>query len=176
MSRLAPIAIAFTMLITPMGSSSHADEQMRTLASGGDWIALALSESMIGHPGLCAAMNVVSQVAFRADNDGIEFRASNAEWFLPVDVADSVQLVIGDWKSSLEINANSESTVVAGIDADKAGPMFPAMGKAGKMSVTIGKAKLFQVSLNGSPRVINAFLTCAGIGEASKAPGSNPFE
>jgi hypothetical protein len=91
-------------------------------------------------------------------------------------VAGSVQLVIGDWKSSLEINANSERTVVAGIDADKAGPMFTAMGKAGKMSVTIGKTKLFQVSLNGSPRVINAFRTCVGIGEAAKAPGSNPFE
>ena len=62
------------------------------------------------------------------------------------------------------------------VDGDTALAMFAAMDKAEGMSVTIGKARLFQVSLNGSTRAINAFRTCAGINSNAKTPGSNPFE
>jgi hypothetical protein len=157
-------------------ADSHADEQMRTLAMGGGWVAMSHSVSMIAPPDVCAVMNMVSGVGIRADRDGIELRASNSSWSLPPDVKGIVRVSIGSWSGNLDIHGNTEDSISAAIDNDIALTMFAAMDKAANMSVTIGKAKPFQVSLKGSARATSAFRTCAGINSNAKEPGSNPFE
>ena len=131
---------------------------------------------MPARPDVCVVANMVSGVGLRGDRNGIELRASNQNWSLPSDVEGAVAIAVGTWSTSLEIVGNTGDSIAAMVDGDTALAMFAAMDKAEGMSVTIGKARLFQVSLNGSTRAINAFRTCAGINSNAKTPGSNPFE
>ena len=176
MFRLGLAAMASALLVSTNPRPSGADERMRMLATGGEWVAMAHSDSMIAHADMCAVANMASGIIFRAEADGLEFRATNPNWSLPTDVEGTIILVVGEWKASLEISSNTDSMVAAGVATDNVVPMFTAMDKASSMSVTIGKAKPFQVSLKGSTRATNAFRTCAGINGNAKTPGSNPFE
>ena len=87
-----------------------------------------------------------------------------------------ITVTVGDWTTTLDIGANTDDMIAALISDEIARTMFAAMDKAASMSVTIGKANAFQVSLKGSTRATNAFRTCAGIKANSKALGSNPFK
>jgi uncharacterized membrane protein len=155
---------------------ANADEQLRPLAFGGEWVAVAHSESMVAHPDVCAVANQTSGIVIRAGSDGIQFRATNEKWSLPPDVHGAIAVAVGAWAASLDIEANTDTMIAAEIASDVAAPMFAAMDKAASMSVTVGKAKPFQVSLKGSTKATNAFRTCAGISGNSNSPGSNPFE
>jgi hypothetical protein len=153
-----------------------ADEQMVPLAVSGDWVAAAHQTSMTAAPDVCIVMNQESGVAFRAAIEGIEFRVANSTWSLPSNVQGSIFVAVGQWNATLQIVDNTDTMVGAEVDADTITPMFNAMDKATSMSVTVGKARPFSVSLAGSTRATNAFRTCAHIEGPVKAPGSNPFQ
>jgi len=103
-------------------------------------------------------------------------RLIDSRWSLPPDVTGTVSITIGDWKKSFEIDGNTSDSVNAEVAKDVIPDLFARMDKASTMFVTVGKAKPFQVSLAGSTKATNAFLTCAGIKGHSQVPGSNPFE
>lgn len=174
--RRAILATAVASLSFAVAHCAWADEQMVPLAVSGDWIALAHRESMIARPDVCAVINGQSGLAFRSDADGTQIRITDEHWTLPVNVEGSIAVSVGDWKTSFDIDDNTDTMVNAEVPADVVLPMFAAMDKAASMSITVGKAKPFPVSLAGSTRATNAFRTCAGIEGSPTTPGSNPFK
>jgi hypothetical protein len=107
-------------------------------------------------------------------NEGI--RESNESWSLPSGVSGEVLVTIGDWSNTFEIDDNTDTMVNAEAAPDVVSAMFAAMDKASAMTVTAGKAKPFSVSLTGSTKATNAFLTCAGIKSNAPGGGDNPFK
>jgi hypothetical protein len=103
-------------------------------------------------------------------------RVTNDSWTLPANVEGNIAISVGDWKAIFDIDDNTDTMVNAEVPAEVVVPMFAAMDKAGSMSITVGKAKPFPVSLSGSTRATNALRTCAGITGNARTPGSNPFE
>ncbi len=153
-----------------------ADEQMVPLVVSGDWVTLAHRASMLARPDVCVVFNTTSGVALRAAAEGLQLRVTNSNWSLPTGVQGSITISVGEWKTTLEIDDNTDTMVNAEMPNLVALPLFSAMDKAGNMSVAVGKAKPFPVSLVGSTRATNAFRTCAGIESSAKTPGANPFE
>jgi hypothetical protein len=174
MDRLAKIALVVATLASGV-VTSRADELMRPLAVSGGWIVTAHQPSMLAPPDVCVLFNPESGVALRAENDGLQFRATNKSWSLPVGVQGNIVVTVGEWNTTLEIDDNTDDMVNAELSEAVSTPMFDAMDKGSSMSVKIGKSKQFMVSLTGSTRATNAFKTCAGIKGGTK-PGSNPFE
>ena len=174
--RRAILAATVAALPLAAGNYACADERLVPLASGGEWVAVAHTENMTARPDVCGMANMAKGVVFRSDADGLEFRVTNSTWSLPPDVDGAVTIAVGAWTTSLDIGSNTDTMVAAAIGSEIEPAMFAAMDKAATMTVTVGKAKPFQVSLNGSTRVSNAFRTCAGINSNTKTPGSNPFE
>jgi len=107
--------------------------------------------------------NSAQGVAFRADENTVQLRVMDSRWSLPSNVEGSVSITIGVWSQFFEIDDNTSDSVNAEVAADVLTDLFAQMDKATSMSVTVGKAKPFQVSLAGSTKATNAFLTCAGI-------------
>jgi len=68
---------------------------------------------------------------------------------------------VGAYHAALDISANTNNMVAAVITPEQLQSMLAAMDKATSMTGTTGKAASTRVPLNGSNRVITAFLTCA---------------
>jgi hypothetical protein len=151
---ILPFAV-IGFLIT--SQTTRADEQMRPLAISGDWVAMAHQTSMTAPPDMCLVVNGVSGIAIRAADESVQFRVVNKTWALPTGVAGTIMLTIGDWKTVLDIDDNTDTMVNAELSNESIVPMFTAMDKSSNMSVTVGKAKPVLVSLSGSTRATNAF-------------------
>lgn len=155
---------------------AFADEQVVTTVVSGTWYAAVHTPSMTAPPDVCMAANPPSGFGLRADMTGVVVWVVNDTWSLPMDVVGAVQVSLPGWQALLDIKGNTSTMVTATINQGDLLPMFAAMDKASVMTVTVGKARPFTVSLAGSTRVTDAFRTCAGIGSNSKTPGSNPFQ
>ena len=114
---------------------------------------------MIAHADVCAVINTPTGFALRAGDDGVQLRIMNATWSLPAGVEGSVLISVGDWKTTLDIDDNTNNMVSAEMSNDETTQLFTAMDKATSMSVAVGKAKPFTVSLSGSTKATNAVLT-----------------
>lgn len=178
MSRPTFAAVMSTLALTIAPLTAHADEQMRSLAESGDWAASAHYESMTSAPDVCVAGSAAdASFGFRAEDGSFAIRITNAVWSLPANVAGSVAIVIGTWKKSLDIDANTSNSLNVPIQNSELVEMFSNMDKAASMDIAVGKAKPFRVSLVGSTVATNAFRTCAGLhSNGPTAPGSNPFQ
>ncbi len=122
-------------------------------------------------------MNPVNGLVFRhSSEDGVEIRVSNGQWSLPTGVIGSVSVSVGEFNKNYAVDGNTASTISASIANEDLSSLFSAMNKASTMLVTAGKAKPINVSLVGSAKVTNAFLTCFGIRNGISNPGSNPFQ
>jgi hypothetical protein len=129
--------------------------------------------SMVARPDVCVTANVERGIFFRADAESIEIRVADKRWSLPAGINGSVGLSVGDWKGSFDILSNTADMIIAEIDQADIVLMFAAMDKNSSMSVAVGKAKPFSVSLVSSTK---ATRTCVGFKSNSPTPGSNPFQ
>jgi hypothetical protein len=166
---------ALLVLLTA-GWHAVADEMMVPIAQGGAWLTTAHRMSMTAKPDMCLTANFQSGIAFRSDENGIQVRIIDQKWSLPTGVDGAVTISIGSWKGVFEIDDNTDTMVNAEIENDDVIAMFAAMDTNASMSVGVGKAKPFTVSLVGSTKATNAFRTCAGLSSNSQTPGSNPFK
>lgn len=164
------------LLMLTFSLSGKSDETITPLAEDGDWVASAHHASITAPPDVCLAMDLSAGIFFRASDDGIELRVADPSWSLPVDVQGTIVVKINQWEHSFDIGANTSNMVSAPMTPDLLTGLFAEMDKASDMSVVIGKAPPFSVSLSGSTKVTNAFLTCAGIKSGSVSAGSNPFQ
>jgi len=162
-------------LLIAWGVPASADEVMVPLAQGGEWITSAHRASLTARPDMCLTADFESGIAIRADGHGIQIRIINSRWSLPAGVIGDVAISVGGWKETFKIDDNTDTMINSEIDEDDALAMFAAMDANASMSVTVGKAKPFPVSLVGSTKATNAFRTCAGLKGANQAPGVNPF-
>ena len=153
-----------------------ADEQMTPLAVSGNWVALAHQPSMIGPADVCLVAEATGGVALRASGGGIQLRIVNEKWSLPANVKGDIAMSVGNWKTTFEIDDNTNDMINAEVPPEIVDPMFAAMDKAASMSLAVGNAKPLLVSLSGSTRATNAFRTCAGLKGNVTSPGSNPFQ
>jgi hypothetical protein len=156
-----------------------ADETMVQLATGGDWMALAHRPSMVAAPDVCLAVYQSSSgnnIALRIDNHDVEFRVGNEDWSLPSGVAGTIKVAVGTWYTFMDVAFNTNDRVDAMMSRDQLVGMVKVMDNAAAMMVTIGHAAPIPVSLNGSTKVTNALLTCAGIRNEAAPSGKNPFE
>ena len=169
--------IAVTAVIAVLSvKPSAAEESTRQLAEGGGWLAMAHSTSAMASADLCAAFNMKSGIAFRYDFDSMELRVVDKSWTLPSDVAGSLKLSVGDLVETYLIKGNTDTTVSAELTEAQYLKLFDKMNKAASMSISVGKAKPFAVSLTGSTRVMNAFRTCGSIKSDADGGGGNPFK
>ena len=168
--------VAIAAMLSCAAGIVRADEQVVPLAINGDWAAAEYRPSMITPPDVCLLTSGTGHIALRADSDAVQFRVVNDNWALPAHVSGDIAVTVGNWTTTLTIDDSTDTMVNAEIDKDVVVPMLNAMDKANSMSVTVGKAKSFQVSLAGSMRAANAFRTCARIPGATNASGANPFE
>ena len=173
-------ALIFATVATcGMATSVAAEEQMRTLAQSGNWIAMSHQESITASPDICLVMTPVPRgaLAFRNNHDVTELRVSNDQWSLPDQVSGTVKISVGAIAKEYEIGGNTGTTVMAAVPDDDVLPLFLAMDKSTSMAVTVGKAKPTNISLSGSTKATNAFRTCAHIkgGPAQSGSDANPF-
>jgi hypothetical protein len=154
----------------------HADEQLVPLAQSGEWVAMAHKISITSPPDVCIAFNPMAGIALREDGDTTQFRVTDKKWSLPTSVQGNVLIVIGDWKLTLTISANTEDSIAANMEQPEIATLLTNMDRAATMAVTVGKAKPIPVSLTGSSKAANAFRTCAGIEGGSGKGGENPFK
>lgn len=168
--------IAFGMFAAGgRASAAHADEQLRTTVTNGDWAAFEHHETMMSPADMCAASNFEGGFMLRHDSDGLEVRIIDKSWTLPTDVSGQVKITVGDFSAAYNIGSNTSEMVVSSVpETDYAG-LFAAMDKGASMTVLVGKAKK-SISLNGSTKVTNAFRTCSGLKGPSESPGANPFK
>ncbi len=165
------------MSALPQASIAHRLQSAKVvLAQSGNWVAMAHRVSVTAAPDVCIVFPLEANVAFRADDDGVDFRVTDKSWSLPANTTGSIIVSAGDWKTELAIAENTATTIDAPLSASGALAFFAAMDKSASMTVTVGKAKPFAVSLTGSTRATNAFRTCAGIHSNSETPGGNPFK
>lgn len=157
-------------------SAAIADERTDVIAASGEWAAIRHSESQIAPPDVCMLANVRRHVAFRKGEDGLEMRVLDENWSLPDDVTGTIDVAVASFSKKLKITANTSTQVVADLDDETAQALFEAMDRSGQMTVTVGKAKPINVSLQGSSRAAVAFKHCARLNVGGSAPGSNPFQ
>lgn len=176
------IKMGMLTLVVLLGAAlpAAADEMIVPLAMSGDWAALAHRPSMTAPADVCLATNMAAGdaakgVAFRADEFGVEFRVMDPSWSLPANVQGEVVITIGQWNRSFGVDSNTANMVAVEIPPDDLLSLFKEMDKAAQMSVKVGTAAPFTVSLVGSTRATDAFRTCADIKSNSQSPGSNPF-
>jgi hypothetical protein len=178
MSRTS-IALA-TMLVFGIASwPLTADEGLVPLAHSGSWIAMAHHTSMVAPPDVCMIFNKISSsqmLLFRADEDETEIRVADEKWDLPADVAGTIKVSVGAWNGQFDVSHNSESRLDADLSKEDLLAMFAAMDKSATMTINVGKNKPMEISLSGSTKVTNAFLTCAGIKGGNNSHGTNPFQ
>lgn len=153
-----------------------ADESLVPIAEKGSWIAFAHRDSMVDRPDVCAATEINSHFAIRADANDVEVRLVNETWSLPADVTGTIVIKVGADDYDLDIGSNTDKMVAAVIPQDKVVPLLDAAAKASLMTVLAGKGKPISVSLSGSSTVLNAFRTCAGISGSAVGGGANPFQ
>jgi hypothetical protein len=171
------VAVALVVVgVFGLSGVGMADEEMIPLAESGEWVAVAHHVSMTAPPDVCIAMNLARGTAFRADENGVQFRVQDQKWSLPSDVQGNISVTIGSWKQSFDIDSNTSVMVSSEVSSDIALEMFSEMDKSSSMSVTVWKEKPNIVSLTGSTKATNAFRTCAGIKSNAESPGSNPFK
>ena len=173
---MGKLAWIISLIITSSSIVAHADEQMHVTATGGAWVAMAHYSSLTAAADVCMAMSPATGVGFRASEDGIEIRVFSERWSLPTDVSGSVAISVGGFSKDFAIGGNTASSISALIATDDAALLFSAMNKASTMLVTAGRSKPLNISLSGSTKVTNAFLTCAGIRNGASSPSSNPFQ
>jgi hypothetical protein len=171
---LATALAAFSVEVFAL--PAFADEMVVPLAQSGEWMTSAHKASITARPDMCLTFSLNSGVAFRADANGDQIRVVDPKWSLPADVEGNVTISVGSWKGTFKIDDNTDTMVNAEIEKDDIIAMFVAMDTNASMSVTVGKAKPFVVSLVGSTKSTNAFRTCAGLKSNSPTPGSNPFQ
>lgn len=92
------------------------------------------------------------------------------------NISGSIALTIRSWNLDLEVSDNTDVTVAAVLDGEQVQTFLAKASDAGAMTVTVGKAKPFPVSLVGSAKALNAFRTCAGIPGGGHGGGQNPFK
>jgi hypothetical protein len=165
-----------TILAVLASAPAGADEGLYPLAAGGDWVAVAHKDSLVAPPDVCVALALGGKVGFRADANYFQIRVMDNSWSLPPNVEGTVTISVGQWKQELDIDDNTANTVNITTTEPDISDLFDAMDKAITMTVTVGKAPPFNVSLAGSTRVTNAFRTCAGMQASPKGSGSNPFK
>lgn len=169
---------AMTIAILISGGAK-AEEQMRTLARSGAWVAMAHQESITAPPDICLVMTPMQHgvLAFRHSDTGTEFRISNEQWSLPSDAKGQIKMTVGTILRDYQVSDNTDQTVSIDIPDEDVAPLFSAMDKERTLTVAIGKSPPVSVSLSGSAKATNAFRTCSHLG-GSSAPngrGSNPF-
>ena len=169
------LAIAAVALGVLADKEVKADELMQPLAQSGDWMAASHRPTMLAAPDVCFAGNMASKFLLRADQTSTEIRIADDSWSLPPSVSGAIEVKIGAYTASFDIDSNTNNMVMATIKPGSAVELFAAMDEASSMSVTVGKSTR-TVSLSGSTKVTNAFRTCAGIKGAPADPSSNPFQ
>jgi hypothetical protein len=152
MSHRNSILLMMALSLIAMPSLTQADEQIAPLAISGNWVAAAHRASMTAPTDVCIVENVASCAYLRADADHVELRVENQNWALLTAVQGEISLSISQWKTLLDIGANSNTMVAAIVSSDIIVPMFAAMDNAFVMAATVGKAKPVIVSLAGSTR------------------------
>jgi hypothetical protein len=168
-------AAALAAVVCLFHPPALADEQIRPLAISGDWAAAAHAASMTAPPDVCLATNIASGFTVRSDEDGLQIRVTNRSWSLPANVTGIVEVDVGNFHKTFEIDDNTDNMVNAELPHDDAIALFSAMDNASSMSVTAGSGKPTTISLAGSTKATNAFRTCAGLNSAGSGGGSNPF-
>ncbi len=98
-----------------MGRAALADEEIVSLANGGNWSAVAHHTSMTSAPDVCIAANGEAQMGFRADEESLEIRVSDRKWSLPSGVSGNVEMEVGEWTGKFDITGNTDTTVEAVI-------------------------------------------------------------
>lgn len=157
-------------------ASALADEGIFPLAESGDWVAVAHHASMTAPPDVCIAGNDAHGIVFRADRYGFQLRIFDQKWSLPANVHGNIFFSTQTLRLALDISDNTVDWVEANLSKDTILDMFAAMDIASSMTIAVGKAKPFVISLIGSTAATNAFRTCAGLKGNVPSPGSNPFQ
>lgn len=142
---------------------ARADQQLRTLVVSGDWTATEQQDAGGAARDVCVAFTAGSDEGFglRASTADIEVRYSQGNWVLPDNVKGSLAIDVGAFHSILPVTANTRDTAIAAITDGQLRGMIAAMESARSMSVTAGYAAPETVSLHGSNRATDAFLSCA---------------
>ncbi|HTU54985.1 MAG TPA: hypothetical protein VMF62_13540 [Acetobacteraceae bacterium] len=142
---------------------ARADDQLRTLVVSGDWTATEQQDASGAARDVCVAFTAESDKGFglRASTADIEVRYSQDNWVLPDDVKGTLAIDVGAYHSVLPVTANTRDTAIAAITDEQLRGMIAAMERARSMSVTAGYAAPETVSLRGSNRATDAFLSCA---------------
>ncbi len=170
MPRLVAIATAASLiacLVAAPGVRAHtaaADGALRTLVVSGDWIAKERHAPITGGREVCIAFTGTAANGFglRASPDDFEVRYSQGNWALPADVAGSLVIDVGRYRSVLTLTGNTSDTAIAAVSREQLHGMIAAMEKASWMTVTPGIAPAQRISLRGSNRATTAFMKCVG--------------
>ncbi len=161
----AGVAIALFLAALPAVGvrPARADQQLRTLVVSGDWTATEQQDASGAAGDVCVAFTAGSDKGFglRASTADIEIRYSQGNWVLPDNVKGTLAIDVGAYHSILPVTANTRDTAIASITYAQLYGMIAAMESARSMSVTAGYAAPETVSLRGSNRATNAFLSCA---------------
>lgn len=168
-SAIACAAVALSL------SGAIANERLITLASGGQWVALARKESVLAPPDTCMVVNAQSGIVLRADHMSLEFRVLDPSWSLPTGARGAVRVAMPGFDRTMNVIDNTATMVIMFLTPEDMGQLIDAMDRAPAMTVTPGSAKPITVSLVGSTRATNAFRTCAGMKGGDAGPGTNPF-
>lgn len=163
------------VVIAAYFAPAAAQERIVPIVASGEWVAEMYQPSMTAPPTKCFVYNGVSGFILRADDGLFEMRVSDRRWSLPFRVSGAIVVKVGNFTLNEQIFANTSNTVSVVLDDADLLRLLSEMDKAGAMTVTVGNAGPFQVSLAGSTRATNAFRTCARLPGADAGPGSNPF-
>jgi hypothetical protein len=155
--------------------SAQAQERIVPIVRSGEWEASMYQPSMIAPPTVCVVYNYVAGFILRVDAMTFQMRVTDHRWSLPADVSGPVVAKVGAFVLNEEIWGNTADTVHALLAERDLVQLLDAMDKGAVMTVKVGNATPFSVSLAGSTRVTNAFRTCANLPGADAGPGSNPF-
>jgi hypothetical protein len=184
MPRLMLAGIAACLAAVPAAApcaqahAAGAGPAVRTLVVSGDWIAKVRQAPTVDGRDVCIAFTAATNTGFglRASADDFEIRYSQDNWVLPANVAGSLVIDVGRYHSVLTLTGNTSDTAIAAVSRSQLHGMIAAMEKASWMTVTAGIAPPQRVSLRGSNRATDAFLSCVdGIGASGQDDWIDPL-
>ncbi len=161
-----------------VSTRSFADEQPQMSIASGAWASAELVDGMTVEG--CLAVGDSGKLAFRADEQTIEIRTSNADWSLSADTVGDMTVTVGSYQHSFSMHALNGIMLTGVVTANDVSPLLNAMDKAPLASLKFGTKTVISLSLIGSTRVLNDWRACVGTngyGDLGKSTGkvTTPF-
>lgn len=173
------VAVVAVLSVSVIGTAG-ADEGFYPLVRSGTWSALAHHTSSIAAPDTCGVSGHAAEsqsFILRVDEVTKEMRVSDEAWALPPDVRGTVKISIDRWNKEFDVRSGTSPTMLTALlSTDELLDLVAAMDNGSIMKLEIGKTTM-NVSLSGSTRATNAFMSCANLKSSTKPTSdSNPFD